>query len=394
MGETFLVVMAVMLLGAIVWGSIGVRRSAVISRARTPLETGDGTSTLQAAEVVWDARELSESPHARALARSRVSTPEEAVLHVQQTLASLPPGQATESQHNRELLAASRQMRSASTVSLATARGPRSARLAEAVAEGLVAGMATTTLPARHPHVRAAIEDRPTDPKPLLTVPPGISAAGGEQLMEYVRTHFPHTMSAGARLVDASFSTSTTHATTSAGQLFGGLGRALRMDFSSSSTTKRLAWNFEVTDRMGTSGRELLERMAWLGIELTPAYLSQLSAASSAGLHHVTSMLTQFEREVEPTGPLERLRRRYWPSAGDIIVADALHHGRRVLVNEHEAHQRLTQAVRELEDADARVRGTAWALMLDQVPRGALEGPDLTRYAGEVEQYLADRKSR
>lgn len=379
--ETALIVfgvLAVMLFVAVgTTLSVVIRRAVVSAQARRAITIGERTTTP--AEVLWEARELSESPHVRSVAARAVDSPEQAVLVVQETLASLPPHHRAEARDQHELLATARAARASTTAGVRLAEQGSPRELAAGVSEGLLNALSQTALPG-HPAIAGALASGRT-PSP----PPGTGLVAVDKavrsVQDWLGTYVPVAARPGLTTLGGTV-----------GSLAAGLGSMAR-DFAQSFTSSAGIGFGGVGTGTGTSpaGTRLLGAMDDLGRQVSPAMLHQLAERSDEAVEHVTACLDRFEREFRPGSRRERWRRAYWPSVGDIVAQDALVHGRQVLVNENETHQALTEAVRALESADPRVRGTAWALVQRDVRPGTFIGPDLTSYAGQLEAYVDER---
>lgn len=377
--ETALIVfgvLAVMLAVAAGAGlSVVVHRALVTHRARRQITLGERATTP--GQVLWEARELSESPHVRAVAAGEVGTPEQAVLVVQETLACLPPHHRAEARDQHELLVSARAARASTTegVRLAAQGTPR--ELVAGVSAGLLNALSQTALPG-HPAIAGALESgRSTAPAPGT----GIVAVDRavRTVQEWLGTYVPVAARPGSPLG------------TAVGSLASGLGVMARDLAQSFTSSTGIGFTGIGTGTTAAGGR-LLASMDDLGRQVSPAMLHQLVERSDEAVEHVTACLDRFEREFRPRSRRERWRRAYWPTVGDVVAQDALAHGRQVLVAENDAHRSLLEAVRALEGAEARVRGTAWALVQRDVRPGTFVGPELTSYAGQLEAYVAENR--
>ncbi|SDB83228.1 hypothetical protein GA0111570_104109 [Raineyella antarctica] len=378
--ETALIIFGVLAVMAALAGgaalSVLVHRAVVTYRARRPITMGERSTTP--AEVFWEARELSESPHVRAIARRDIGTSEQAVLAVQETLASLPPNHRADARLQHELLSSARAARASTTdgVRLAEQGSPR--ELAAGVSEGLLNALSQTALPGR-PAITAALESGRT----AQAIPgTGIEAVDRavRSVQGWLGTYVPVAARPGFNALGGTV-----------GQLTSGLGamaRDLAQSFSSST-----GFDFgALGTSTGPAGSRLLRSMDDLGQQVSPAMLHQLVERSDEAVAHVTACVDQLEREFRPAGRRETWRRTYWPSLGDVVAQDALVHGRQVLVRENETHRALQDAVRSLDLAEARVRGTAWALVQRDVRPGTFVGPDLASFAGQLEDYVSEQR--
>ncbi|MEA5154006.1 hypothetical protein [Raineyella sp.] len=376
----FAVMAAVLVIGGVGWLGIVVHRARVTAVARRSLTIGQQTTTP--AEVFWRARELSESPHVRAIAAPAITSPDEAILAIQETVAALPPAHREEARQTQAALDVARAARSAATHGLEQAREGDSVRLAAGVSEGLLTALSTTALPG-HPAIAGRLE----------AGRPGASRGGG-----VARSQADEFASAASAAVDrflghvpvlSSWGMDPEAIAGAVGSRLGSVARDLMGTFG--VPTAR-------TDQgSGPEGRRLLDAMDELGQQVSPAYLHQLVTRSDDALQSVTASLVRLEREFRPSSRRERWRRAYWPSVGDVVAQEALRHGRRVLVEENETHRALVEAVRSMEQAETKVRGTAWALVQRDVAPGTFVGPDLSAYAGRLESYLDEtgrRRSR
>lgn len=375
----FGVLAVVLLLAGAAGGAIVIHRALVTHRARRPLTMGDRTVTP--AEVLWEARELSESPHVRAVAARGIDTGEQAVLAVQETLASLPPHHRAEARAQHELLGSARAARESTAEGLRLAREGSPRRLAAGVSEGLLNALSQTALPG-HPAIAGALESgRPSRPGPGAGVVPIDQAVRSVQ--EWLGTYVPVAARPGFDAGVQAFGATV-------GSLASGLGAMARDWTTSFSSAAGLVPGPGAAAT--PAGTRLLGSMEDLGQQVSPAMLHQLVERSDQAVEHVTACLDRFEREFRPTSRRERWRRAYWPSVGDVVAQDSLAHGRRVLVRENETHRALDEATRALELAEARVRGTAWALVQREVRPGTFVGPDLTSCAGPLEAYVAEQR--
>ncbi len=383
--ETTLIILAVMaavlVVGAVGWLGVVVHRARVTAVARRSLTIGQQTTTP--AEVFWRARELSESPHVRAIAAPAITSPDEAILAIQETVAALPPAHREEARQTQVSLDVARAARSAATQGLEQAREGDPARLAAGVSAGLLTALSTTALPG-HPAIAGALASgRSATSARGDTVARGQAdefASAASAAVDRFLGHVPGISSWG---VDA-------------GAIAGAVGSRLGSVARDLMGTLGVATSALPGRATGPESRRLLDAMDELGQQVSPAYLSQLVSRSDDALESVTASLVRFEREFRPSSRRERWRRAYWPSVGDVVAQEALQHGRRVLVEENETHRALVEAVRSMEQAEARVRGTAWALVQRDVAPGTFVGPDLSAYAGRLESYLdrTDRRSR
>ena len=355
--------------------TLGVRRALVTHRARRALQMGEGTAT--ASDVLWQARELTESPHVRAIASGQVTSAESAVLVVQETLETLPPGHHAEAVEQRRLLDEARTVRRSVVDADRHARDDDPRELAPAVSQALVAGLSAGELPAS-PAIRAAITSvRATPP----ARPP---QAGALEFVDQAMTQLQQWLGGSPARPAAP----ARPGTPAGGTLGAGLASmALGLADTVSS------W-FPAPRSAGPAARRLVDSMEQVGDQVTPAYLWQLTERSEDALTHTTGSLTRFETELRPRNRRERWRRTWWPSVGDIVAQDALARGRQALVNEHSAHRALVEAVTALEGAEARVRGTAWALVQRDVRPGTFVGPDLRLATPALEAYLAEAQRR
>lgn len=374
--EIALIVVAVMATLAVVaglgWLTVAVHRARVTAAARRPLTIGRTTTTP--AEVLWRARELSESPHVRAVAAAEVTSADEAVLAIQETMAALPPAHRDDARRTHDDLDIARATRAAATHGLEEARAGDTRQLAADVSHGLLTALSRTALPG-HPAIAGALESGRPAAMPERGQA-GDFAGAAAQAVDRFLGHVPGLASLGldpgriAGMVGSGLG--------SVADLMGGLGAPPAL----------------TTGPAGPQGRRLLDAMDELGQQVPPAYLRQWADRSEDALQSVTASLVRFEREFHPTSRRERWRRSYWPSVGDMVAAEALRHGRRVLVEENETHRALVEAVQALEQAEARVRGTAWALVQREVAPGTFVGPDLSVYAGRLESYLDETGPR
>ena len=380
--ETALIVLGILAVMLVVTGAAAlstvIHRAMVTSRARRPITVGDRSVT--AAEVLWEARELSESPHVRSVATREVATPEQAVLVVQETLASLPPHHRAEARAQHELLSSARAARQSTAAGLRLAEEGNPRQLAAGVSEGLLNALSQSALPG-HPAIAGVLETGRQHPRPAA---PGAALAPIDRavrsVQEWLGTYVPVPARPG---FDAGFSALGV----TMGSLASGLG-AIARDFTQSFTSAA---------GIGTSARpagtRLLGAMEELGQQVSPAMVHQLVERSDQAVEHVTACLDRFEREFRPPSRRERWRRAYWPSVGDVVAQEALAHGRQALVRENETHRALEEAVRALDLAEARVRGTAWALVQRDVRPGTFVGPDLRSYAGQLEAYVNEQRN-
>lgn len=378
--ETALIVFGVLAVMLVVAAGAGlgmvVHRALVTHRARRQITLGDQPTTP--AEVFWEARELSESPHVRALASREVGTPEQAVLVVQETLACLPPHHRAEAREQHELLVSARAARASASGGIRLAEQGTPRELAQGVSEGLLNALSQTALPG-HPAIAGALESGRSAPSA-----PGSGVAAVDRavrtVQEWLGTYVPVAGRPGGSALG-----------TAVGSLTSGLGAVAR-DLAQSFTSSGGIGFAGLGTGTSQAGGRLLASMDDLGRQVSPAMLHQLVERSDEAVEHVTACLDRFEREFRPRSRRERWRRTYWPSVGDVVAQEALAHGRQVLVAENEAHRALLEAVRTLEVAEARVRGTAWALVQREVRPGTFVGPDLTSYAGQLEAYVADSR--
>lgn len=377
--ETALIIFGVLVVMLVTTAGAGlsmlIRRAIVTHRARRPITVGDRTTTP--AEVLWEARELSESPHVRSITTGKVTSPEQAVLLVQETLASLPPNHRAEARAEHELLTSARAARTSATEGIRLVEEGTPRQLAVGVSEGLLNALSTTQLPG-HPAIAGALEVGHSAPPAPGT---GIVAVDRamKSVQEWLGTYVPVPSRPGFNLGDTVESITL------------GLGSMARdIAQSLSGATGQLS----IGGSAGPAGNRLLAAMEDLGQQVSPAMLTQLVERSQESVAHVTAGVHRFEREFRPPSRRERWRRTYWPSVGDIVAQDALAHGRQVLVNENEGHQNLVDAIRSLDYAEDRVRGTAWALVQRDVRPGTFVGPDLSSYAGQLEAYVSENRKR
>ncbi len=355
--------------------TLTVRRALVTHRARRALPMGEGTAT--ASDVLWQARELTESPHVRAISSGTVTSPESAILVVQETLETLPPGHHAEAVEQRRLLEEARTVRRSVVEANRHAHDDKPGELAPAVSQALVTTLSAGELPAG-PAIRAAIASGRADP------PVPAPQAGALEVVDQAMTQLQQWLGGHP----ARPATPTGQGTPAGGTLGAGLASmALGLADTVSS------W-FPAPRAAGPAARRLVDSMEQVGEQVTPAYLWQLTERSEDALTHITGSLTRFETELRPRNRRERWRRTWWPSVGDIVAQDALARGRQTLVNEHSAHRALVESVAALEAAEARVRGTAWALVQRDVRPGTFVGPDLGLATPALEAYLAEARRR
>lgn len=370
----FAVMAAVLVIGGIGWLGIVAHRARVTAVARRALTIGQTTTTP--AEVLWRARELSESPHVRAIAAPEITSTDEAVLAIQETVAALPPAHREEARQTRADLDIARAARSSATQGLEQAREGDTRQLAADVSQGLLTGLSRTALPG-HPAIAGALESGRSAAADRDRAQADEFASAASQAVDRFLGHVPGLASLGM----------------DPGKIAGAVGSRL------GSVARDLFGSFGgpaaiTSGPAGPQSRRLLDAMDDLGQQVSPAYLHQLVGSSEDALQSVTASLVRFEREFRPASRRERWRRAYWPSVGDVVAEEALRHGRRVLVEENETHRALVEAVRSLEEAEARVRGTAWALVQREVPPGTFVGPDLSVYAERLESYLDETGRR
>lgn len=377
--ETALIVFGVLAVMLVVAAGAGLgvvaHRALVTHRARRRITLGERATTP--GQVLWEARELSESPHVRAVAAPEVGTPEQAVLVVQETLACLPPHHRAEARDQHELLVSARAARASTTEGMRLAEQGTPRELATGVSEGLLNALSQTPLPG-HPAIAGALESRRSTPPAPGT---GIIAVDRavRTVQEWLGTYVPVAARPGSALG------------TAVGSLTAGLGVVAR-DLAQSFTSSTGIGFAGIGTGTTAAGGRLLASMDDLGRQVSPAMLHQLVERSDEAVEHVTACLDRFEREFRPRSRRERWRRAYWPTVGDVVAQDALAHGRQVLVEENEVHRALVEAVRALEYAEDRVRGTAWALVQRDVRPGTFVGPELTSYAEQLEAYVAENR--
>lgn len=324
-----------------------VRRAGITQLAREPLPGND----QQVAEQVWQVREVSESPHLRVIAAPDVTSTDLALIRVEQTLTALPDGHRDLAELQGDKLATTRAMRSAVVANVEQhAETPLRERVG-GVAAGLVRGMAGAPQLTGYPNVRRA-----------LTSGGAGDPARGE----------PGVVNPTMRRVQQ------------------GIDRLLgRRDIGPAQDLLS-----RVGIGMSSESTELLDRMADLGDLVTDEHLGTLAEESDHALHIVTTALQQLERELTGASGWGAVRRMLWPSVGDRVAQDTVAYGRALLLREHQAHRELRTTLKSLVDADARVRGTVWALTLRDLPPGAIAGPDLTSLAPALDAYLGSRPRR
>ncbi|NLT29160.1 MAG: hypothetical protein GXX86_01700 [Propionibacterium sp.] len=346
----------------------GVRRAAVTAQARKQLPG----SSEKPAQLLWQVREVSESPHLRFIADKNMTNTDLAMIKVEETLSALPPGHRQLARMQADELVNARAVRTAVVDNLAGLPDATYRDLADGVSKGLVQGMSGKELPAGHKHVRKAItagED--TSSKPLRS--PGASLVPADPVMGQIQTWLRQFGATGQSL-----STSSTFA-----QL-ADMGMGLAADMM----------NWGRPGGASAEARRLVDAMEDLGELVTPAYLWQVTEYSETALQNTTAAVHRMETELAAKKRGEAFRRTWWPSVGDKIAEDALAHGRQVLAREHQAHRRLIQAMDEIAVADPKLRGTVWALLLRDVPEGAIDGPDLRPFTPALDAYLATRRGR
>ncbi|MGJ3507296.1 hypothetical protein [Enemella sp. A6] len=346
----------------------GVRRMAITARAHKALPG----SNERPGQVLWQVREVSESPHLRFVANKDMTDTDLAMIKVEETLSALPPGHRQLAKMQADQLVNARAVRGAVVENLSGLPEATYRDLADGVSKGLVQGMSAKELPAGHKHVRKAITSGKDTQRPLSTTGTALVPAG-DPVMNQIHGWLRQFGVAGRSLT-----TSSTFA-----QLADmGLGLAQEM------------LNWGRPGGASPEARRLVDAMEDLGELVTPAYLWQVTEYSETALQNATAAVHRMETELAASKRGEAFRRTWWPSVGDKIAEDALAHGRQVLTQEHQAHRRLTAAMEEIAVADPKVRGTVWALMLRDVPEGAIDGPDLRAFTPTLDAYLATRRGR
>lgn len=344
----------------------GIRRAQVTGEARRALTDHDQPFS----EVLWQVREVSESPHLRFIASRDISNTDLALIKLEETLAALPPGHRELARLQGVELSNARAVRASVVDNLVALPQTSDRELAAGIADGLVRGMSGRELPSGHQHLRKALtsgNSRTVEVRPQRT---GTSLVDQtlDQVLGWLNQfgateRTPSGSSVLAQLADAGVGL--------ANEL---LGRA----------------------RSGASpeAQRLLGAMEDLGERVTPAYLWQVTEYSETALHNATAAVHRMELELTPRHRGEKFRRTWWPSVGDRVAEDALAHGRRVLAQEHLAHRQLRTAMEQLSTAEPHVRGTVWALLLRDVPPGAIDGPDLRASMPALDAYLSSRRGR
>lgn len=343
----------------------GIRRAQITGQARRALT--DDEQPFSA--VLWQVREVSESPHLRFIANRNVSSTDLALIKLEETLAALPPGHRELARLQGIELSNARAVRTSVVDNLNALPQISDRDLAGRIADGLVRGMSGRELPSGHQHVRKALtsgDGRAVVPRPARST--NLMDQTLDQVLGWLNQFgAPERTITGtsvlAQLADAGVGL--------ANELFG------RARSGASPEAKRL-----------------LVAMEDLGEQVTPAYLWQVTEYSETALQNTTAAVHRLELELAPRRRTEAFQRTWWPSVGDRIAEDTLAHGQRVLAQEHQAHRQLRSAMDQLSTAEPHVRGTVWALLLRDVPAGAIDGPDLRTVTPALDAYLATKRSR